>query len=114
MQWRDRTEARMTTLEVVSDEHVAKINDQAGALVSMDTDIGAMQVEFRTQRRMLQALHLTQQEHTASLRELKTGQEELRLGQSRVLAGVQTIIGLLDRGIDGGPEADDSDPVNPS
>jgi hypothetical protein len=102
-------------LEVVSDEHVGKTTHHEGLLGSVDADLSQIQVEFRAQRGMLQALPITQNEHTAALRklvtgqeELRQGQEELRQGQAKVLTGVQAIIGLLDRDIDGGSESGDS------
>jgi hypothetical protein len=87
----------------------------------MTVELEEFTKEFRAQRSMLQALHITQNEHTAALRKLETGQEELRRGQkelwqgqqelwqgqAKVLAGVQTIIGLLGRDIDTGNESGD-------
>jgi hypothetical protein len=116
--WRGSVEARLGRLEVVSDEHAGKTTHHEGLLGSVDADLSQIQVEFRAQRGMLQALHITQNEHTAALRKLETGQEELRRGQGElwqgqeelrqgqveVLAGVQAIIGLLGRDIDGGAE----------
>jgi chromosome segregation ATPase len=100
--WRDSVEARLGRLEGVSDEHAGKIRHDEHLLGSMDRDLSKLQAEFRAQRGMLQALHLTQNEHTAKLmkleigqEELRRGQQELRQGQVKVLAGVQTIIGLL-------------------
>jgi hypothetical protein len=120
--WRDSVEGRLGKLELVSDEQVRKTTLHEGLLTSIDADLSKIQVEFRAQRGMLQALHITQNEHTAALRKLETGQEELRRGQTelwqgqtelrqgqaKVLAGVQTIIGLLGRDIDGGSESGDS------
>jgi hypothetical protein len=101
-EWRDSVEGRLCTLEAASDQHAVRISDQRGHLVSMDEDLSNIQVEFRAQRGMLQALHDTQsehitvlREHTGALTELRAGQQELRLGQAEVLAGVQTILGLL-------------------
>jgi reverse gyrase len=105
VEWRDHIETRVSRLEATSDQHVEKISDHGGLLVSMDEDLSKIQVEFRAQRGMLQALHDTQSEHVTVLRKLETGQEELRRGQAKVLAGVQTIIGLFDRGIDGGNQS---------
>ena len=93
--WKDTVEARLDRLESVTS--------------SMDKDFSEIRVEFRAQRSMLQALHLTQNEHTktlaehtktlaehsVSLKRLETGQEELRLGQAKCLAGIQSILGLL-------------------
>ena len=93
--WKDTVEARLDRLETVTS--------------SIDKDFSEIRVEFRAQRSMLQALHLTQNEHTktlaehtktlaehsVSLKRLETGQEELRLGQAKCLAGIQSILGLL-------------------
>jgi hypothetical protein len=94
-EWRHRVEERLCKLEAASDRHAVQITDHGGHLVSMDEDLSKIQVEFRAQRGMLQALHDTQSEHTAALTELRAGQQELRLGHAKVLAGVQTILGLL-------------------
>ncbi|HEY6492184.1 MAG TPA: hypothetical protein VIZ43_02855 [Trebonia sp.] len=106
--WRTSVETRLGRLEAVGDEHAEKVNHHQGLLGSIDGDLTGVQVEFRAQRSMLQALHLTQNEHTSALRDLRTGQDELRLGQAKVLAGVQTIIGLLGRNIEGDDEPGDS------
>jgi hypothetical protein len=62
-------EARLSRLEAASDAHATKISDHGGLLVSMDDDLSKIQVEFRAQRGMLQALHDTQSEHSAQLRQ---------------------------------------------
>jgi len=100
--WRANIETRVSTLEATSDQHVVKISDHGGLLVSMDEDVSKIQVEFRAQRGMLQALHDTQSDHVTVLREHTALLKEhgTLLGQhSRQLAeiqtGVQTIIGLL-------------------
>lgn len=97
--WRDRIEARVTMLETASDGHAAAIGIQKGLRTAMDEDISKMQAEFRAQRGLLQALHDTQQEHTAQLRELRAGQEELRAGLERVHVGVDAIREILDRNL---------------
>lgn len=68
----------------------------------MDEDTSSLKAEFRAQRKLLQALHITQQEHTARLQRLETGQagleagqEELRAEVGRVHVGVKAILGLL-------------------
>jgi hypothetical protein len=95
-------EARVSTLEAASDAHAAKISDHGGLLVSMDEDVSKIQVEFRAQRGMLQALHDTQSEHITALREHTTllrehsailSDHSAQLAEIRV--GVQTIIDLL-------------------
>jgi hypothetical protein len=86
--WKATVEARLDRLESVTG--------------SMDEDFSKIQVEFRAQRQMLQALHLTQNEHTkvlaehsATLQQHTVALRKLETGQAEVLAGVQTIIGLL-------------------
>jgi hypothetical protein len=49
--------------------HAAKTSYQGAMLVSMDQDLGKIQVEFRAQRTLLLALSVTQSEHTTFLRE---------------------------------------------
>ncbi len=107
--WRDSVEARLGTLEAVSDQHTVETGDQRGHLVSMDEDLSKIQVEFRAQRGMLQALHDTQsehitvlREHTSALAELRAGQRDLRrdVAEARwdlteVRVGIRTIVDLL-------------------
>ena len=108
-EWRVSVEGRLCMLEAASDQHAVQISDQKGHLVSMDEDLTKIQVEFRAQRGMLQALHDTQSKHTAGIRKLRTGQEELRRGLTEVRGeltevrgeltevrvGIRTIIDLL-------------------
>jgi hypothetical protein len=101
-QWQRRTEARLATLEDVSDKHVDKINNQRGSLDAIHADLGEMRGYFVRQQGMLQALHLTQSEHTAALREhtnvLREHTDslaELRMGVAETRVGIRTIIGLL-------------------
>jgi septal ring factor EnvC (AmiA/AmiB activator) len=86
--WKDTVEARLDRLETVTS--------------SMDKDFSEIRVEFGAQRKMLQALHLTQNEHTKTLAEhTKTLAEHsvalsrLETGQAKCLAGIQAILGLL-------------------
>jgi hypothetical protein len=109
-------EARVSTLEAASDTHAAAISNHGGLLVSMDEDISKIQVEFRAQRGMLQALHDTQSEHSTVLREHGTLlrehgtllrehgtllrehtalHKEHRSQLAELRVGVQTIIDLL-------------------
>jgi hypothetical protein len=88
-------EARLSTLEAASDAHAVKISDHGGLLVSMDEDISKIQVEFRAQRGMLQALHDTQTEHIAQLREHTAILSEHSAQLAEIRVGVQTIIDLL-------------------
>jgi chromosome segregation ATPase len=76
-EWRDTVEVRLGRLESVSDEHTEKFNHDDDLLGSMDEDLSKLQVEFRAQRKMLQALHLTQSDHTARLTRLETGVRKL-------------------------------------
>jgi len=121
-EWRDSVEARLDRLESVSDQHTEKSNQAEDLLGSIDEDLSKLQVEFRAQRKMLQALHLTQSDHTARLTRLETGVrkldgrvekldgrvERLEDGMQKVEAGVRTIIGLLERNLDGDSESRDS------
>jgi hypothetical protein len=119
-QWRDEIETRVGTLEVT-------VETEAGVRAKMDQDMSDLKLEFRAQRSMLQALHDTQSDHSAILRDhsailrdhtailrehgaiLREHGDILRehgdrlgrleAGQETVLAGVRTIIGLLDNGI---------------
>jgi hypothetical protein len=102
-------EARVSTLEAASDTHVVKISDHGGLLVSMDDDLSKIQVEFRAQRAMLQALRDTQSEHSTQLRQHTALLNEHTAilsehtailsdhsGQlAEIRVGVQTIIDLL-------------------
>ena len=72
-EWRDSVEIRLGRLESVSDQHTEKFNQTEDLLGSIDEDLSKLQVEFRAQRRMLQALHDTQSDHTARLRSWKPG-----------------------------------------
>jgi septal ring factor EnvC (AmiA/AmiB activator) len=101
-EWRDRIESLVSTLE-------AAIGIQKGLRAAMDEDSSKVQAEFRAQRGLLQALHDTQQEHTTLLRAHSarlsehSGQlTELRAGQQRILVGVEAILGLLNRNLNGG------------
>ena len=95
-------EARVSTLEAASETHAAAIRNHGGLLVSMDEDISRVQVEFRAQRGMLQALHLTQSEHstvlrghTALLKEHSAILSDHSAQLAEIRVGVQTIIDLL-------------------
>jgi chromosome segregation ATPase len=114
-EWRHRVDARLGRLEAVSDEYVDKINNQRGSLDAIHADLGEMRGYFVRQQGMLQALHITQSEHTARLTRLEVRAEALdvqvqglKAGMQKVQVGVQTIIGLLDRKFDGGGEPGDS------
>jgi hypothetical protein len=103
-EWRDNIESRVSTLEVT-------VQTQARVRAQMDRDLSDLSVKLDVQGRLLQALADTQSEHTATLAEhtaILTGHTailtdhtarltRLEAGQAKVLAGVQTIIGLLDR-----------------
>jgi chromosome segregation ATPase len=61
-QWRRTVDSRLSTLET-------RVAEQASLRAKMDEDMSDLKVEFRTQRTLLQALHDTQQEHSATLSE---------------------------------------------
>jgi chromosome segregation ATPase len=95
-QWRDTVETRLATLET-------RVDDQEGLRAAMDEDMSSLKVEFRAQRKLLQSLHVTQQEHTGRFREmdekLQAGfrevDEKMRTGFASVQAGVDAILDLL-------------------
>ena len=108
-QWRDSVEARLGKLEDVSEKHAERFNRDEHLLGAMDRDLGSLHAEFRAQRSLLQALHLTQNEHTRTLNEhtkalktLETGQEELRRGVTEARVGIRAIIDLLKSAEGGG------------
>jgi chromosome segregation ATPase len=80
-QWRRAVDSRLGTLE-------ARVADEASLRAKMDEDMSNLKVEFRAQRRVLQALHDTQQEHTARFETI-----EGRLGN--VEGRLETIEGRL-------------------
>ncbi len=102
--WQGSLEGRVSTLE-------ATVRIEAGLRAKMDEDLGDLKVEFRAQRRMLQALHDTQQEHTARFEAIDGRLEHVegrlenvdgRLGAvegtlQKVNVGVQAISDKLDR-----------------
>jgi TolA-binding protein len=109
--WRRRVDARLTTLEKVSDEHVDKIGLQQGSFLAIHTDLGEIRGQLRKQDGMIQALHLTQSEHSTALRELRQDVTELRGDVTElrgdvtelrgdmmeVRVGIRTIIDLIER-----------------
>ncbi len=121
--WRDRIEARVTTLEVT-------VGTQARVRAAMDEDLSDVRLRISGQHRLLVALAETQSDHTARLTRLEAGQTALLAGQARLeattakleagqakleagqarleaglaetSAAVKRIIGLLDRDADPG------------
>ena len=106
-QWRDNIETRVGTLEETA-------RTEARLRAAMDFDMGKMQAEFRAQRSMLQALHVTQQDHTRRITGVEdrlTGVEDrltkvedelvnVRGELQLVRVGIETIHGKLDLIID--------------
>jgi chromosome segregation ATPase len=101
-----RFDARLTTLEET-------IKTEANLRAAMDQDISDIKIEQRAQRGLLQAVAVTQGEHTTRLTAIegRLGNVEQRLGNvegrlgtvestlGNVQIGVQTIITMLDRHI---------------
>jgi hypothetical protein len=118
--WRHSVETRLAMLEAGGEQLGNQLTEQRGVTTSMDTDVTGIQREIRAQRGMLQALHLTQQEHTAAFRHLRVGQQELerRLGQefrqghAKVLASVQALVSLLkpEAGCSSNPDPNSGNP----
>jgi len=101
-QWRRTVDTRLGTLETRVAEH-------ASLRAQMDEDMSELRVEFRAQRTLLQALHDTQQEHSATLRDHGAMLREhgaqltaLQTGQQRIMAGVDAIREMLDRTLNSG------------
>src|ERR1700733_2644029 len=89
--WRDGIESRVGTLET-------KVETEAHLRAAMDKDMGTLSAKFGVQERLIQAISLTQSEHTSMLRDhttrltrLEVGQEELRTKLDRVHVGVEAI-----------------------
>ena len=121
----DTFDMRLTTLE-------EKVDAEANLRAAMNEDISDIKVEQHAQRRLLQAVAVTQSEHTARLvgletdvavlktdvavlktdvAVLKTDMAQVKSTLGNVQVGVQTIIAILDRQID---EAGGDGPRQPS
>ena len=122
-QWRRTVDTRLGTLET-------RVAEQASLRAQMDEDMSELRVEFRAQLTLLQALHDTQQEHSATLREHGAMLSEhgvmlrehgtilqehgailrdhsaqlndLQTGQQRIMAGVDAIREMLERTLNSG------------
>jgi hypothetical protein len=101
-EWRDSVEGRLHTLEAMGEQYADKFRHNDAALGTIDGTLSRFQAEFRAQRSMLQALHLTQNEHTETLRkhtatlnEHSAALRDLKAGQAETMAGIKVIIGLL-------------------
>jgi hypothetical protein len=80
----------------------------------MDEDMGTLSAKFGVQEKLIQAISLTQSDHTALLRDhterltrLEVGQEELQTKIDRVHVGVEAIHTLLTglTAVDADPDA---------
>ena len=96
-EWRDNMESRVSTLELT-------VKTEARVRAQMDEDMRDLAVKLDVQGRLLRAVAETQSDHTIRLTRLEAGLSDhtarltrLEAGQAKVLAGVQAIIGLLDR-----------------
>jgi uncharacterized coiled-coil protein SlyX len=94
-QWRGRMEERLGTLET-------KVGAEAHLRAAMDEDMGTLSAKFGVQEKLIQAISVTQSEHTAMLRDhtarlekLEIGQDEMRTKLDLVHVGVQAIHTLL-------------------
>lgn len=92
-QWRDGIEARVGTVEARASTVEATVTTEAQLRATMDFDLGKMQAEFRAQRSMLQALHVTQQDHNRRL--TRSGKGRLTGVEDR-LTGVEGRLGNID------------------
>jgi hypothetical protein len=87
-QWRGSIDSRLGTLE-------AKVETEAPLRAVMDKDMGTLSAKFGVQERLIQAISVTQSDHTTRLTRLEAGQEELRTKLDRVHVGVEAIHTLL-------------------
>jgi hypothetical protein len=94
-QWRGGMESRLGTLET-------KVETEAHLRAAMDKDMGTLSAKFGVQEKLIQAISLTQSDHTKLLRDhterlekLEVGQEELKTKLDRVHVGVEAIHTLL-------------------
>lgn len=101
-EWRVGVEARLGRLEAVSDRQEDRAEYHKGLIGSMDRDLSKIQVEFRAQRGMLQALHDTQTEHTRRFRKIEgrlDGVETRLDGLEGRLGNVEESLGSVKAGI---------------
>jgi hypothetical protein len=112
--WRDGIESRVGTLET-------KVGTEAHLRAAMDKDMGTLSAKFGVQEKLIQAIALTQSDHTALLRDhtallrdhterltrLEVGQEQLQTKLDRVHVGVEAIHTLLTglTAVDADPQA---------
>jgi hypothetical protein len=87
-QWRGSIESRLGTLET-------KVETEAHLRAAMDEDMGTLSAKFGVQEKLIQAISVTQSEHTTRLTRLEVGQEELRIKLDLVHVGVEAIHTLL-------------------
>jgi hypothetical protein len=87
-QWRDGIASRLGTLKT-------KVETEAHLRAAMDKDMGTLSAKFGVQEKLIQAISLTQSDHTKRLTRLEVGQEELQTKLDRVHVGVEAIHTLL-------------------
>jgi hypothetical protein len=99
-QWRGGIESRLSMVET-------KVETEAHLRVAMDEDMGTLSAKFGVQEKLIQAISLTQSDHTKRLTRLEVGQEELQTKLDRVHVGVEAIHTLLTglTAVDADPEA---------
>jgi uncharacterized coiled-coil protein SlyX len=106
-QWRDSIESRLGTLE-------AKVEAEAHLRAAMDEDMGTLSAKFGVQEKLIQAISVTQSEHTTQLRAINGRLEKVEGKLDLVHVGVQAIHTLL-TGLtaDETPEEDNQVSANP-
>ena len=87
-QWRSAVDTRLGTLET-------RVDDEARLRAAMDKDMSNLKVEFRAQRKLLQALHDTQQEHTARLVTIEGTLQEHTARLENVEGRLENVEGIL-------------------
>jgi uncharacterized coiled-coil protein SlyX len=106
-QWRHSIETRLSTLESTAETQKADLETQAELRAAMDEGMSTLGVKFRTQEKLIQAVSVTQSEHTTQLRTINDRLEKVEGKLDLVHVGVEAIQILL-KGLnpgDGDPDA---------
>lgn len=93
--WRGSVESRLGTLETAAAVQKAALKDQPDLRAAMDEDMGTLSAKFRTQEKLIQAISVTQSEHTTQLRAIEGRLEKVEGKLDLVHVGVGAIHTLL-------------------
>jgi len=95
-QWRGSVESRLGTLETAAAEQKAALKDQADLRAAMDEELGTLSAKFRAQERLMQAISVTQSEHTTQLRAINGRLEKVEGKLETVEGRLEMVEGKLD------------------